>query len=89
MLTWDPPRRLVLAWQITAQWKYDPSFLTEVEVSFTPEGPKRTRVDLEHRNLERYGVEAIELRKGIDSPGGWGQTLQNFAAVVATEGRTP
>jgi uncharacterized protein YndB with AHSA1/START domain len=85
VLTWDPPRRLVLGWQITAQWKYDPSFLTEVEVSFTPEGSKRTRVDLEHRNLERYGVDATELRKGIDSPDGWGRTLQTFAAVAAEE----
>jgi len=86
VLTWDPPHRLVLGWQITAQWKFDPGFLTEVEVTFTPEGPKKTLVQLEHRNLERYGASATELRKSIDSPGGWGQTLENFAAAAASEG---
>ncbi|MGO9830440.1 MAG: SRPBCC family protein [Myxococcaceae bacterium] len=85
VLTWEPPRRLVLGWQITAQWKFDPSFLTEVEVTFTPEGPKRTLVQLEHRNLERYGVEAPGLRTSIDGPGGWGKILQTFAAVAASE----
>ena len=75
VLVWEPPRRLVLAWQITAQWKFDPSFSTEVEVNFIPEGGKRTRVELEHRNLDRYGAEAVELRKGMDAPEGWGKTL--------------
>jgi len=83
VLSWEPPRRLLLGWQITAQWKFDPNFLTEVEVTFTPEGPKRTRVELEHRNLERYGAEAVDLRKNIDAPGGWGLLLQNYAGVVA------
>ena len=83
VLSWEPPRRLLLGWQITAQWKFDPNFLTEVEVTFTPEGPKRTRVELEHRNLERYGADAVELRKNIDSSGGWSLLLQNYAGVVA------
>jgi uncharacterized protein YndB with AHSA1/START domain len=86
VLTWDPPRRLVLGWQINAKWKFDPDFLTEVQVTFTPEGPRRTRVELEHRNLERFGVEAVELRKSIDSPGGWGAILEAFATVAASEG---
>jgi uncharacterized protein YndB with AHSA1/START domain len=82
VLTWEPPRRLVLAWQITSQWKYDPTFLTEVEVRFIADGPKKTRVELEHRNLERYGEGALELRKGIDAPEGWGRTLETFARVA-------
>jgi len=86
VLTWDPPRRLVLGWQITAQWKFDPSFLTEVEVTFTPNGPKKTLVQLEHRNLERFGLEAAELRKAIDSPEGWGMLLAKYAEVADAEG---
>jgi uncharacterized protein YndB with AHSA1/START domain len=85
VLTWDPPRRLVLGWQITSDWKFDPNFLTEVEVTFKPEGPKRTRVELEHRNLERYGAKAVDLRKSIDSPGGWGRILENFVSHAETE----
>lgn len=80
VLVWDPPRRLVLAWQITSDWKFDPAFVTEVEVTFTAEGPKQTRLVLEHRDLHRYGLAEPAYRKSIDSPeGGWGWILQRFA----------
>jgi uncharacterized protein YndB with AHSA1/START domain len=82
VLTWDPPRRLVLAWQITSEWKFDPKFLTEVEVSFSAEGPKSTRVELEHRNLDRFGYKAEELRKAIDAPDGWGSMLEAYATAA-------
>jgi len=84
VLVWDPPRRLVLAWQITSDWKYDPSFVTEVEVTFAAEGPKTTRVVLEHRDLHRYGLAEPSYRKAIDSPtGGWGFILQRYADTAA------
>jgi len=83
VLVWEPPKRLVLTWQITAEWKYDAEFVTEVEVTFTAEGPKRTRVDLEHRNLARFGVAADATRAMFDSPGGWGLTLEKFAKAAA------
>ncbi len=85
VLAWDPPRRLVLAWQLTADWKFDAGFITEIEVNFIAEAPRRTRVEVEHRNLERYGAAAAELRKTLDSPGGWGGLLTVFAQV-ASEG---
>lgn len=85
VLTWDPPHRLVLAWQITAAWQYDASFLTEVEVTFTEEGPKKTRVDLEHRNLDRYGAEGSKYRSQIDAEGGWGGLLALFGKVTEKE----
>lgn len=83
VLVWDPPRRVVFAWQLTAKFEYDPAFVTEVEVTFTPEGPKQTRVELEHRNLDRYGGDEPEVRKSITSPGGWGLTLELFAKAAA------
>jgi uncharacterized protein YndB with AHSA1/START domain len=82
VLTWEPPRRLVLAWQINGEWKYDPNFITEVEVIFTAEGPKKTRVDLEHRGLAHYGVAAEQMRTMLDSPDGWGRTLTAFAKAA-------
>jgi uncharacterized protein YndB with AHSA1/START domain len=82
VLTWDPPKRLVLSWQITADWKYDPDFVTEVEVIFTAEGPKQTRVDLEHRNLARFGVAGPTMQTMFDSPGGWSKTLAAFAKAA-------
>ncbi|HEX5264227.1 MAG TPA: SRPBCC family protein [Phenylobacterium sp.] len=82
VLAWDPPARLVLAWRITGQWKYDPSLLTEVEVRFTAVGADETRVDFEHRALERLGDSeaAIQARTSMD--GGWGGILESFRATV-------
>lgn len=82
VLVWDPPKRLVLAWQLTAQWQFDPNFVTEVEVRFIPIAPGQTRVELEHRDLERYGAGVEELRKSVDSPGGWQGILEEYAKAV-------
>lgn len=82
VLSWDPPSRLVLAWQITAAWQFDAAFITEVEVTFTEEGPKKTRVDLEHRNLDRYGAAASEYKAMIGAPGGWDAILASFAGAA-------
>jgi uncharacterized protein YndB with AHSA1/START domain len=83
VLVWEPPARLVLIWQLTADWKYDRNLITEVEVRFIPDGTGATRVELEHRNLERYGDRAEFLRGQIDSEGGWTGLLELFAAAVA------
>ncbi|WP_163991510.1 SRPBCC family protein [Pyxidicoccus caerfyrddinensis] len=82
VLAWEPPRRVVLAWQLSAQWQYDASLITEVEVTFTPEGPRRTRVDLEHRNLERFGDAAEAVRNSVGGTGGWMQLLELYAKAA-------
>ena len=84
VLAWDPPRRLLLAWQLSAEFKYDPALLTEVEVTFTALGPKLTRVDFEHRHIERFGEVAERLRGDMDT--GWGQILASYTQTVAVEG---
>jgi len=86
VLVWDPPSRLVLAWQISGEWAYDAELHTEVEVSFVPEGPDRTRVELEHRGLDAYGEKMDDMRRSLDSPGGWGGILADYAAAAATAG---
>ena len=78
VLVWEPPLRLVLAWQINAQWQFDPGVTTEVEVRFIAEGAT-TRVELEHRHLERLGDRAEALRAAFDSPDGWAGVLQAYA----------
>jgi uncharacterized protein YndB with AHSA1/START domain len=85
VLSWEPPRRLLLAWQLTADWQFDPTFVTEVEVTFTAQGPNETRVELEHRDLERYGERAAALRSAIDSAGGWPKILENLGAILEAE----
>ena len=78
----QPPHRVVLAWQITSEWRFEPELArsSEVEVRFTPEADGMTRVDLEHRHLERHGPGADKMRAGVDAPGGWGTLLEGFAA---------
>ena len=83
VLVWDPPEVLVLAWQLTPDWKFDPTLVTEVEVRFVSETPITTRVELEHRHLERLGDRADALRQQIDSPNGWGALLDLYARAAS------
>jgi uncharacterized protein YndB with AHSA1/START domain len=83
VLAWDPPLRLMLGWQLTPDWKYDPDLLTEVEVNFVPLADGSTRVELEHRNLERFGERAEAVRESIGAPGGWTLILQVYAEAAA------
>jgi uncharacterized protein YndB with AHSA1/START domain len=82
VLAWEPSSRLLLAWQIGPDWQFHPEILTEVEILFTPEGPDVTRVDLEHRDLERMGDAAADFRDRVASPKGWPTKLDIFATVV-------
>lgn len=82
VLVWDPPHRLVLAWQIAADWQYDPSIESEVEVRFTADGPHKTRVDFEHRKLETYGEKAAIVQKTVSSEMGWPSLLQGYVAFA-------
>ena len=85
VIEWQPPERLVLAWQINPQWQYDAELVTEVEVKFIAESADTTRVELEHRYLERMGDKAADARHAVDSPGGWGLVLESFRIAVETK----
>ena len=82
VIAWEPPQRIVLAWRIGTDWKFDPDLLTEVEVRFVPLAGGGTRVDLEHRLLENMGPKAEETAVMLDSEGGWGGILLGFGAVL-------
>ncbi|WP_326833859.1 SRPBCC family protein [Amycolatopsis rhabdoformis] len=86
VLVWEPPGRVVLAWQIDGDWKADPdpARASEIEVRFTAEGPGTTRVDVEHRAFERHGATAAKVRDGVNGEGGWNGLLKIFAAKVAS-----
>jgi uncharacterized protein YndB with AHSA1/START domain len=85
VLAWDPPNRLVLGWQINGNFQFDPHTVSEVEVQFVPEGPDVTRIELEHRHLERFGETAAALRAALDSPEGWGRGLAGFVELAERE----
>ena len=82
VLAWEPPHRVVLAWQLNADWTYDPGFETEVAVTFTDAEPGRTKVELRHGNLERFGERAEEMRATFESPGAWDSILAAYVDAV-------
>jgi uncharacterized protein YndB with AHSA1/START domain len=84
VLVWEPPVRLVLTWDITADWVYDPSLGTEVEVRFG-EHAEGTYVELEHRKLDRFGARRDEMRRIFDTEGDWGKLLALFARLAERE----
>ena len=86
VLVYEPPTRLVISWDISMQWQIetDPAKTSEIEVRFVAEGPSTTRVELEHRNLERHGDGWEQMRDAVGSEGGWGVGLRRFAERVKT-----
>lgn len=81
VLVWEPVERVVLSWQISASWKFDPSLLTEVELRFVKEGDAQTRVELEHRKLEAFGEAAEAMHAMFSGEGAWVRTLEAFASA--------
>ncbi len=86
VVAWERPERIVLAWQLDADFDYDPAFETTVEVRFIPDGDHAV-VEFEHRDLERYGDRAVEVRGGYESgmDGGWGELLAGYQREVIAE----
>jgi uncharacterized protein YndB with AHSA1/START domain len=85
VLTVEPPERVVFTWDISASWatETDHEKTSEVEVRFIPEGDARTRVELEHRHLERHGEGWEGMRAGVDGADGWPLYLGRFGALLA------
>jgi uncharacterized protein YndB with AHSA1/START domain len=88
VLAYDPPDRFVISWDIDPRWQIetDPARTSEVEVRFVAEGPDRTRVELEHRNLDRHGDGWEQMRDAVGSPRGWSSGLDRFAAAFPARG---
>jgi len=78
IIHWEPPHRLVMLWQVNAQWKPDLAMKSEVDVRFSAEGPNTTLVELVHHKFETMGEDAgASLRKDVD--GGWPGLIERFA----------
>jgi uncharacterized protein YndB with AHSA1/START domain len=81
VLAWEPPLRLLLAWQLTPKFTYDPDFISELEIRFIAQEGGGTLVELEHR-LDAYASDAEAVRGQVDSPGGWRAILDLFAEAA-------
>ena len=84
VLAYAPPNRVVFSWDIGPTWQVetDPERTSEVEVRFVAESPTRTRVELEHRNLERHGQGWEAVGEGVGHEQGWQLYLDRYAAIV-------
>lgn len=85
VVAYEPPARVVLAWQLDQQFQYDPDpqHASEVEVRFIAEGPTQTRVELEHRGFERHGAGTEAVRAAMDSPNGWTAVLEIYSNYIS------
>lgn len=81
VLAWNPPERVLLAWQLSSHWTFDPTLHTEVEVRFSALDAHSTEVTLEHRGLEAYGADALAMRDTFASPGGWSGMLDRYISA--------
>ena len=84
VLAYEPPDRIVFSWDISPYWQpeTDPERASEVEVRFIAETPERTRVELEHRDLDRHGEGWESLRGGVEASEGWPLYLSRYAEAV-------
>lgn len=84
ILTFERPARLVFSWDIGATWQLetDPARTSEVEVQFVPEGPDATRVEIEHRHLDRHGPGWPSIHDSVAGDQGWPLYLERFAALT-------
>lgn len=87
VLVWDPPRRLVFAWQVTPTWQFEPDLekCSEVELLFTPADDGTTLVELEHRHFEKHGTGHAQMRDTVNGDGGWGTLLSLYAQQTETQ----
>jgi hypothetical protein len=76
---------VVFSWDISPEWRVesDPASTSEVEVRFVAEGPDRTRVELEHRHLDRHGPDWRAVGEGVDGDQGWPLYLGRYAALFS------
>jgi uncharacterized protein YndB with AHSA1/START domain len=84
VLAYEPPNRVLFSWDISPQWQIETDLdkTSAVEVRFIPEAPDRTRVELEHRNLDRHGAGWEGEREGVGGDQGWPLYLNRFAERV-------
>jgi uncharacterized protein YndB with AHSA1/START domain len=84
VLAYEPPERVVFSWDINLQWEIETDLdrTSEVEVRFIAEAPDRTRVELEHRHLDRHGDGWEQMRAAVGADGGWPSGMNRYAAAL-------
>jgi uncharacterized protein YndB with AHSA1/START domain len=76
----DRPDRILLAWHLTPEFKFDPDphNATRVEVSFIAEANSGTRVTLTHSGFEVHGEAGAAMRDSVGGDGGWASLMELY-----------
>ena len=84
VLAWEPPRRVVLSWHVQPDWSVngDMARASEVALEFLAEGPESTRVEFEHRRLDKHGEGWTKMREQVGAPGGWTAVLALYVEAA-------
>ncbi len=85
VVTYEPPNRLVVAWQLNGRWQFDPDIdkASEYEVTFDEQPGGNTLVTLVHRNFERHGPDGVGIAAAVAGPDGWPGLIELYAAAAA------
>jgi uncharacterized protein YndB with AHSA1/START domain len=86
VLAYEPHDRFVFSWDISPNWQVetDKGKTSEVEVTFTALAQDRTRVDIEHRHLDRHGDGWADVRDGVSAGEGWPLYLTRYADLLTS-----
>jgi uncharacterized protein YndB with AHSA1/START domain len=84
VVAWEPPKKVVLSWQLQPNWQFDPDLTkaSEIALEFVKEGPEKTRVEFEHRHLERHGAGWEKMREQVSADGGWPVILTEYVKAT-------
>jgi uncharacterized protein YndB with AHSA1/START domain len=87
ILAYDPPSRVVFSWDIGPTWQLEsnPDNASEVEVRFIAESPTRTRVELEHRHIDRHGPDWQSVSDGVGHDQGWPLYLDRYVGLFGKD----
>jgi uncharacterized protein YndB with AHSA1/START domain len=88
VVVWQPPHKVVLSWQLQPDWTFsgDMTRASEVALEFIAEGPESTRVEFEHRHLERHGAGWERMREQVGAEGGWPMILESYVQAARSGG---
>src|SRR5581483_10797356 len=84
VLAYEPPHRVLLSWDLSPQWQpeTDPDRASEWEVRVVAEAPDRTRVEIDHRHIERHGDGWEGVADCVAGDQGWPLYLRRYAEVI-------
>jgi uncharacterized protein YndB with AHSA1/START domain len=84
VVAWEPTKKVVLSWHLQPDWSFaaDMARASEIVLEFVAEGPESTRVEFEHRHLQRHGAGWEKMREQVGAEGGWPMILKEYVKAL-------